>query len=1123
MIYPNYVKQSPVLGLTSGAAGGASLSYFTHTVDAAPPGGGDAPGSVSFDGDGDYLSLAASGDFTIEGFFYKTTTTSNQTLLCSSRYYTSGNNGNWILRITNAGSIAFAAYDGTGNAEYTEFSASTSVSTWYHFALVRSGTGSNQTKFYLNGVLKGSMTVSKSLTDAGTNGLRIGEESPNGPGNNFMNGYLSNIRIIKGTALYTSDFVVPASPLTAVTNTKLLCCQSETSPTTAAVTPGTITANGNAAASSIDPFGGGSVLFDGSGDCLTVADNADFEFGSGNFTLEAFINYTGNPGSGNSTYAIFSKWNNQDSNKGFILRITNVGSGEKLQFFHSSDGSSNNIATANTTLSPGTWYHIAFVRNGSTGTFYINGVPDSTTHNMGSNSIRNTTVPFRIGANLDGGAIDQEFNGLISNVRVIKGTALYTSNFTAPTSALTNVTNTKLLCCQSDTSPTSAAVTPGTITNNGSIVSSFSPFSAGGDSGSVKFDGADDHLNITGQSDLAFGTGDFTLEFWVYFSSSDPTLDTIMETRSTTSASDGFLIGRFHTSGYENKIALYTAGGYQIASNSGVSNSTWTHVALVRSSSTTKMYIDGVAQSTTYSDSNNYSNDDLIIGENANNTYHPDGLISNFRMVKGTAVYTSNFAVPTTPLTNITNTKLLCCNSTTSATSSTITPGTIVNNGGATVSTSNPFDFGSVLFDQTSDYLTLLDSNDFNFGTGDFTIECFVKPETLNTSAYSSGFSTILDHDGGTGNYAGAWFAIHQQNNQIYWASNNANQINGGTLSLSWHHIAVVRSGSTTTLYVDGSSVANYTDNLNYTDSYTRGLYIGTQNGTNRRFGGYISNLRLVKGTAVYSGNFSPPTSPLTAVTNTKLLCCQSAISASAAAVSPGNITNIGSTASSIVPFGGLPPSAVFYASGQDFTDRGPNSYTITKVGNGLTAGNSTSKSGGGSFRFDGSNTEQYFYAGNNTFLDDSLSSWQFQCWARYDNTSGNAGNSSGDMGMLVDQYPGSSYQGRLLFGFQSDALVMRVNGGTVELTSGTMLSNNTWYHVLLNWDGTTHRLFIDGIMKDSSTTVPAIYTGKRTEFGGGGDLYAYNLHGYMEHVLVENGGTVKTSNFTPNNSGFVT
>ena len=82
--------------------------------------------------------------------------------------------------------------------------------------------------------------------------------------------------------------------------------------------------------------------------------------------------------------------------------------------------------------------------------------------------------------------------------------------------------------------------------------------------GSVSFDGVDDHLNITGQSDLAFGTGDFTLEFWVYLLFRLYSRQCIMETRSTTSGSDGFLIGRFHTSGYENKIVLYTDGGYRI-------------------------------------------------------------------------------------------------------------------------------------------------------------------------------------------------------------------------------------------------------------------------------------------------------------------------------------------------------------------------------------------------------------------------------------------------------------------------------------------------------------------------------------------------------------------------------
>ena len=280
--------------------------------------------------------------------------------------------------------------------------------------------------------------------------------------------------------------------------------------------------------------------------------------------------------------------------------------------------------------------------------------------------------------------------------------------------------------------------------------------------GSVQFDGTDDHLNITGQSDLAFGTNDFTLECWVYFSSSDGTLDCIMETRSNTSLSDGFLLGRFHTSGYENKIVLYTDSGYRIASNSGVSNDTWVHVAVVRSGSTTKLYIDGVAQSTTYSDSNNYSNDDLIIGENANNVYQLHGFISNFRMVRGTAVYTSNFTVPTAPLTNITNTKLLCCQSTTSVTTAAVAPGTIVNNGGATVSTSSPFSSssfsglmtrfdltGSSLNPSTDDFSSSLLESDGSFGGSGQSqyYEIDSRSTAANRLAWEFDFSSVSSYD----------------------------------------------------------------------------------------------------------------------------------------------------------------------------------------------------------------------------------------------------------------------------------------------------------------------------------------------------------------------------------------
>ena len=167
-------------------------------------------GTIVFDGSNDTVTLSANSDFdfgtgdlTIEGFFNKSATTANLTLVCSENYYANGYNGNWIIRITNANTIAFASYDGKSNEEYSEFSAPTTSGKWYHFAFVREGTGSNESKFYLNGVVAGSGTISKSLSNAGNEGLRIGED--NNWANAFMNGKISNVKIYKGKGLTATE------------------------------------------------------------------------------------------------------------------------------------------------------------------------------------------------------------------------------------------------------------------------------------------------------------------------------------------------------------------------------------------------------------------------------------------------------------------------------------------------------------------------------------------------------------------------------------------------------------------------------------------------------------------------------------------------------------------------------------------------------------------------------------------------------------------------------------------------------------------------------------------------------------------------------------------------------
>jgi hypothetical protein len=211
-----------------------------------------------------------------------------------------------------------------------------------------------------------------------------------------------------------------------------------------------------------------------------------------------------------------------------------------------------------------------------------------------------------------------------------------------------------------------------------------------------------------------------------------------------------------------------------------------------------------------------------------------------------------------------------------------------------------------------------------------------------------------------------------------------------------------------------------------------------------------------------------------------------------------------------------LPSGTVLYINAESATlnDGSSNNYTISNAG-GASRSTSVVKVGTGSVDFDGSDNA-YIYVSGETFFKNSLSSWQFQCWAR--NRGGIPG--TGDTGQLIDQYQAGA-AGRMIFGFQDSGIDLRVNGGTIYLTSGDILSGDTWYHVCLNYDGTTHRLFIDGDLKDSSTTVPSLWTGVDTGFGGGGALGGYDLDGYMDDILVQHNSTVFTSNFTPNTTGY--
>ena len=225
---------------------------------------------------------------------------------------------------------------------------------------------------------------------------------------------------------------------------------------------------------------------------------------------------------------------------------------------------------------------------------------------------------------------------------------------------------TVLLCCQSKTDA-SLEKTGKTITVTGNAVANeltpgiLTPVvkSGGGSAitGSVEFDGTGDYLTSADNSDFAMGTGDLTIESWIY-ASDNADYRTIFDTSSSGqggSNSNGIRFG-VNNSG---SAYIYT-NGFLVTASSAITEGCWNHVAYTRSSGTHKLFVNGVerASSTTARD---YTNDSCNIGTDQGNSELWKGYISNLRIVKGTALYTADFIPPTRELKNVPGTVLLCC------------------------------------------------------------------------------------------------------------------------------------------------------------------------------------------------------------------------------------------------------------------------------------------------------------------------------------------------------------------------------------------------------------------------------------------------------------------------------
>tara|TARA_Y100001970_G_scaffold262221_1_gene346213 strand:- start:35 stop:2641 length:2607 start_codon:yes stop_codon:yes gene_type:complete len=213
---------------------------------------------------------------------------------------------------------------------------------------------------------------------------------------------------------------------------------------------------------------------------------------------------------------------------------------------------------------------------------------------------------------------------------------------------------------------------------------------------SVDFDGSDDYLSIGTSSDFTLSTNDFTVE--AFFKSTASTNSEIGNYSSIITMGLPFQLywhdKRFRCWVQDGSSYVINGsdGNFETGANSAPTN-TWHHVAVTRTGNTFRLFLNGILKATaTNSVSIPNPSDPTGIGRfNPNSNLYAIGQISNLRFVNGTALYTSSFRPPTEPLTNITNTKLLCCNNS-STTGSTVTPGTITANGSPTASSDSPFD-----------------------------------------------------------------------------------------------------------------------------------------------------------------------------------------------------------------------------------------------------------------------------------------------------------------------------------------------------------------------------------------------------------------------------------------------
>lgn len=591
-----------------------------------------------------------------------------------------------------------------------------------------------------------------------------------------------------------------------------------------------------------------SVFLDGANDTTTSLSHtlpSSLNMGTGDFTIELWCkSYVNADRDGLFTFT--------NSSAAYKFMLRNATSAEVWELYHTV-GVAVTVTYADSANPLNEWVHHALVRSSGTLVWYINGVAKQTIAHTYDFSDADLVEVGRYGG--------APWPGWISNFRVIKGDAIYTSNFTVPTEPLSVTANTVLLLNAGNSFKNRGSLTTTIETTSAPQVSAYNPFGQGSEyavgenKGSVSFtttDGIDLKVRSSGTAST------WTIEFWYKF---DPT--------STINANHYLLDARgtagSQTAGslylYRVNSSTYEDGGSYGVTDANFNDGAWHWFTMVSDGTNRAVWIDGIRIAEL--GGTRTVGTHLWINSRNSDQYHNDCDISDFRFSSTARYATSSttISVPTSPVGTDGNTTAYypfdnagifdkTGNHTLELSGDTSTSTTYTKYSNTSAFT----DTGGILIKQVP-----------SFGSSDFTIEGWFYP----TEVPGTGNAFIGHAWGGYGSFlfysSNTQYSLYMSGSGSGWDIVGGENVNVTPWTGSWKHFAFTRSGNVVRVFLDGTQT--YTKTISGSLMAVTGgtndiLSIGSAiDGTSGVHGAmYVENFQVLKGVAKYTTNFTPPT-----------------------------------------------------------------------------------------------------------------------------------------------------------------------------------------------------------------------------------------------------------------------